>query len=206
MALYRPHPPQSVFERIEGTFEPSPELEAWAVETFIRPGAALQNPEHEHLQSARVGFVWTTVANSRHMNPIAGQAERPMFQGGKWAKRRQEMQMESWFGEVPDFVITIDANYARQCDDASFCALIEHELYHCGQAKNDFGMPKFTQSGLPVFAIRGHDVEEFVGIVRRYGVGSAAGATARLVQAGLEAPEIKPARIAAACGCCNAAL
>lgn len=204
--MSRPHPPAEVFDLSSPDFIPAGELKAWAFETFIRPGAALQNKDHEHLQSAELGFLWTVVANSRHMNPIAGQAERPMFQGGKWSKRRQELQMEQWFGLVPDFVITIDANYARQCDDASFCALIEHELYHCGQAKNDFGMPKFNKDGVPVFAMRGHDVEEFVGIVRRYGVGAAAGMTAQLVEAAGMSPEVEAARVKVACGSCNATL
>jgi hypothetical protein len=92
----------------------------------------------------------------------------------------------------------------RQCDDASFCALVEHELYHCGQQRNEFGGPKFNSMGLPIFGINGHDVEEFVGIVRRYGVGAAAGQTLALVEAAQRGPEISKATITAACGSCRA--
>nr|WP_271894430.1 putative metallopeptidase [Phyllobacterium sp. IY22] len=47
---------------------------------------------------------------------------------------------------------------------------MEHELYHAGQDRDSFGAPKFRKStGLPVFILRGHDIEEFIGVVRRYG-------------------------------------
>jgi hypothetical protein len=56
---------------------------------------------------------------------------------------------------------------------------------------DEFGCPKFNrQTGLPVFGMIGHDVEEFVGIVRRYGAGSAAGRTRDLVAAAKKKPEI----------------
>jgi hypothetical protein len=74
------------------------------------------------------------------------------------------MQIIGWFGDVPDFIITIDAEYAMSCSDAEFCALIEHELYHAAQETDPFGAPKFRKStGLPVFTLRGHDIEEFIG-------------------------------------------
>ncbi len=203
--MNRPKPPADMFGAEGADFRPAPELTAWAAETFIAAGSKLENPDHEHLRDATIGFLWTTVAASRHMNTIVGQAEMPRFQGGKWSKRRQEQQMEEWFGELPDFVITIDAGYAAQCDDITFCALIEHELYHCGQQVNEFGAPKFSSStGLPVYGIRGHDVEEFVGIVRRYGVGAAAGQTLALVEAAQCKPQIAKATASAACGSCKA--
>lgn len=51
----------------------------------------------------------------------------------------------------------------------SSAPLVEHELYHITQATDDFGAPKFNKEGQPVLKLRGHDVEEFVGVVRRYG-------------------------------------
>lgn len=186
-------------------FRPAPELAQWAKATFVERGSPLLNEDHEHLRDAHVGFLWTTVTAARHMHTIAGQAEIPRFQGGKWSKTRQELQMEHWFGDLPDFVITLDASYARQCDDVTFCALVEHELYHCGQQLDDYGAPRFnTSTGLPVYGIRGHDVEEFVGIVRRYGVGAAAGHTLALVEAAQQKPQIAKATVSAACGSCKA--
>lgn len=203
--MQRPLPPAELFGLDGEAFRPAPEVVEWLSGTFISADAELLNQDHEHLRDARLGVLWTTVPNSRQMLTVAGQAEKPMFQGGKWSKRRQEMQMERWFGEMPDFVITLDAGYALQCDDVSWCALVEHELYHCAQAVNEFGAPKFNQStGLPIFGIRGHDVEEFVGVVRRYGVGAAAGQARALVEAANNQPEVATARIAVACGTCGA--
>lgn len=104
---------------------------------------------------------------------------------------------------VPDFLITIDAHYAAQCDDAEFCSLIEHEMLHAGQERDMFGAPKFTKAGRPKFAMRGHDVEEFVSIVRRYGVGASAGSTRALVEAANQKPLIGGVQISQACGTCR---
>jgi hypothetical protein len=69
-------------------------------------------------------------------------------------------QMKDWFGCLPDFLVTVDV-VSGTFDDASFCALVEHELYHCAQATDAFGYPKFHRdSGDPIWGIRGHDVEE----------------------------------------------
>lgn len=169
----RPHPPELLLEPYVGIdyFVPSPELEEWVRKTFLDDSSPLFNEEHIHLRRADLRFLWTNVPNVKKMRVIAGEAERPMFRGGAWQKHRQEMQFQEWFGGMPDFVITLDAGFASQADDSSFCALVEHELYHCAQAVDEFGAPKFRQdSDLPVFAMRGHDVEEFIGVVRRYGM------------------------------------
>lgn len=200
----RPQPPASIFEPGSREFEPAPEIAEWAKTTFIAPAAPLHNPDHEHLADAHIGFLWTTVGLTRHMHAIAGQAEIPRAQGNKWVRGRAIQQLEEWFGEEPDFLITLDANYALRCDDASFCALVEHELYHCGQEKDAYGAPKFNSEGMPVYGIRGHDVEEFVGIVRRYGIGAAAGQSLAFVEAAKRGPEITQAVIKVACGSCRA--
>lgn len=196
-------PPASVFEAGAPSFTAAPDLAAWLSATFIEPGSPLHNPEHDHLRSALIGCLWTTIPNVRQMQPVAAQAEKPFFQGGKWSKARQEQQMAGWFGALPDFVLTFDAHYAVECPDATWCALAEHELLHCAQDVNEFGGPKFKRDGSPVFALRGHDVEEFVSVVRRYGVGAAAGRTADLVAAAVAPPEIAAASIAACCGTCG---
>lgn len=173
------------------------------METFIVEEAPLLNDEHAHLRFADIGFLWTNVSNGRYGKRIVGQCEpgepRAM---GKWAKARAEMQINDWFGTIPDFIITLDAIYATQCGDAEFMALVEHELLHAGQERDEFGSPKFRKSGAPAFAMRGHDVEEFVSIVRRYGVGAAAGETFALVEAAKNAPSIGAVSIAQACGTC----
>jgi hypothetical protein len=125
-----------------------------------------------------------------------------MFRDSGWQRGRKEQQFQEWFGRIPEFLITLDADYARQASDLEWCALVEHELYHIGQRTDDYGQPAFSKDGRPKLGIRGHDVEEFVGIVRRYGVGGAAGDTATLVEAANRAPEVGSVSIAHACGTC----
>lgn len=199
----RPRPPRSLMELEDPTisFVPAPELSEWFRAVFIEPGGPLYNPEHDHLQSASIGALWTRVSNSRAGRTVLGMAEpgdpRAM---GKWAKARAVQQVEGWFGRVPDFVMTIFADYADLCGDAEFCALIEHELMHMAQELDEFGAPKFRKNGLPAFTMRGHDVEEFVGIVARYG--ATATGVADLVEAANKGPTVGLASIARACGTC----
>jgi hypothetical protein len=184
-------------------FLPAPDLVEWFSATFIAQGAPLENEQHAHLAFATIGALWTNVSNSRAGRSIVGQAEFLKNAGGsrgKWGRAREAQQIEEWFGHVPDFLLTFDADYAAQCSDAEFCALVEHELCHCGQERDEFGAPRFTESGMPAFALRGHDVEEFVTIVARYG-GDAAHVRA-MVEAANREPEVALARIAGACGNC----
>ena len=201
----RPHPPAELFnpDDLTGSFVPAPEIEVWAREAFIAENAVLLNVEHAHLRSASLGFLWTNVGNARHGHRIVGQCEVGAPRAfGKWAKARAERQIVDWFGTVPDFIITIDALYASRCGDAEFCSLVEHELLHAGQELDGFGLPKFRRDGKPALAMRGHDVEEFVSIVRRYGVGAAAGETLALVEAARSKPTIASVVISQACGTC----
>ena len=183
-------------------FIPAPEIVEWATATFIEEGAPLYNPEHGHLEQASIGALWTNVANSRNGRMIVGQCETgdPMAMG-KWAKAKARIQVEQWFGSIPDFILTFDAGYASQCSDIEWCALLEHELLHAAQERDVFGAPKFSAStGRPVWAIRGHDVQEFTSIVRRYGADAAH--VREFVDAANQRPEIGHANIAHACGVC----
>ncbi|WP_420377075.1 putative metallopeptidase [Sinorhizobium meliloti] len=62
------------------------------------------------------------VENSRKRRRIIGQCEEGKPQGamGKWPCARAEMQVKQWFGVVPDFIITLDAECCRACGDAEF--------------------------------------------------------------------------------------
>lgn len=197
----RPLPPIDLIEAEEIRFEPAPDLIEWARETFIAEDASLRNEDHHHLNSAVLAALWTNVPNGRAGRRIVGQCEMSLPPAGKWLRGRIERQLLDWFGAVPDFLLTFDAGYAAECSDAEFCALVEHELYHCGQERDVFGAPKFRKTGLPAFAIRGHDVEEFVGVVRRYGA-DASGVRA-MVDAANKGPEVANVHIAQACGTCR---
>lgn len=159
--------------------------------------------EHSHLARAHIGALWTNCLNVKQMRRVAATAEAPFPRGNAWQKGRIEQQFREWFGAVPDFVITIDAVYAEECSDIEFCALIDHELCHCAQAKDEWGCPKFTQDGRPKFAIKGHDVEEFVSVVRRFGIAAAGESAVDFVIAASQKPQIAPADIARACGTCS---
>lgn len=207
MTLVRPRPPEDLLGAdgaVTATpIRPALDLEAWARATFIDEDGALANEDHAHLRDAHLGFLWCSIPNARQMNTVVGQCETCQFQGGRWAKARQLQQLAGWFGLVPDFLITLDAGFADQASDATFCSLVEHELYHAGQERDAFGAPKFRKDGSPALTIRGHDVEEFVGVVARYGVGAAAGQTAALVEAARLGPTIAAADLAGCCGTCG---
>lgn len=201
--MSRPRPPIGIFDNdAEPLFIPAPDLIEWARETFINDGAALQNEDHRHLQWANIGALWTNVPNGRQGRRVLGQCERGLPPMNKWGRARVERQLLDWFGQVPDFLLTFDAEYANDCGDAEFMALVEHELYHAAQERDAFGAPRFSkQTGKPIFGIRGHDVEEFVGVVRRYG--AAASGVQEMLDAANAGPTIAKVHIAQACGTCQ---
>lgn len=194
LALMRPTPP----ERLD-RFLPAPELLAWTEQTILAPGGALHNPDHAHLLDADLAFLWAPGAFEKAGRTVLGQAEQVMFRAGGWQKARQEQQMVEWFGRVPEFLITLAADYCATCIDVEFCALVEHELYHVGHARDPFGAPAFDKEGRPKLRIVGHDVEEFVGVVARYGASTE---VLRLASAAGAAPAVLRLNIARACGCC----
>ncbi|WP_341896480.1 putative metallopeptidase [Sphingobium sp. YR657] len=203
--LMRPMPPVDLVEpgilEMPDRFRPAPDVTEWIENAFLYDDAPLFNPDHRHLMDAQIGVLWTNCDNNRNMRVVLGQAElMPPMAMGKWQRARAIQQIEEWFEGMPDFLITLSAPAAAGMDDASFCALVEHELYHCAQNQDLFGMPKFKNDGSPSFGIRGHDVEEFVGVVARYGAGPAG--VAAMVEAAQHAPLVAPASIAGVCGTC----
>ncbi|VFR43568.1 FIG00956635: hypothetical protein [plant metagenome] len=172
----------------------------WIERQIIAPTGALHNPDHAHLQDADLVVLWAAESFGKAGRTVLGQAEQVMFRAGGWQKARQEQQMVDWFGRVPAFLITLAADYCGACSDVEFCALVEHELYHVAQALDPFGAPAFNKdTGMPKLRIVAHDVEEFVGVVRRYG---ATPDVRRLMAAVGQAAEAPALNIARACGCC----
>jgi hypothetical protein len=207
--ILRPIPPANIGNMDQGwplMFVPAPDMPEWAIKTFLDPDSKLYNPDHFHLFDAleeSIGFMWASSGFNSKGNHVIGFTEELVFRAHKWAKWRQEQQMNEWFGEsIPDFLITLDASYCAKCSDTEFCMLVEHEMYHIGQSYKD-GMPQFeAKTGRPKLEIRGHDVEEFVGVVRRYGAGHPEGRLSQLVKAGNSKPEIAQLDIQRACGTC----
>lgn len=166
-----PKPPLSCLEAVEPHFEASEDLRDWATETFIKGPGKLINEDHEHLVEANILFLWASYPELRNGQQVAGTAECYRPKAKRWADGREfELIRSFWYrpDEDPDFIVTLSAPYVRFASAAGICALVEHELYHCGQQKDRNGEPKFM-GGRPQWALRGHDVEEFIGVARRYG-------------------------------------
>jgi hypothetical protein len=197
----RPMPPASIMDLSDFgiRLSPAPEVWEWLQTEILSDTGSIHNEDHAHLIDADIRVMWASSAFSKKGRTVVGQAEEVAFRAGGWQKARMEQQMLDWFGDVPAYMITLAADYCSQCSDADFCALVEHELYHIAQAKDKYGALKFTQEGLPKLEMRGHDVEEFVGVVRRYG---ASPDVQELVDAANKPAEVGKLNISRACGTC----
>jgi len=194
----RPQPPSDN----DYGFEPDQDgLGAWAFETFIDHDGALHNPLHEHLEHASIGWLWTDEEAKNNGKIILGECRLVQPQQSRWSSAMAHFQIKGWFGTTPDFIITISAEAAREMDDVSFCALIEHELLHAGQALDEYGSPRFRRDGSPVYGLKPHDLEEFVSVVERYGAASPD--IAAFLAAADQKPSVGRASIGAACGTCH---
>jgi hypothetical protein len=186
-------------------FVPDDGVEQWIKRHIIKPGGALYNPDHIHLAEARIGVLWAGDMWARKGMVVLGSAEIPQAREGGWKRARHDQQLLEWFTEIPDFLITLYAPFCATASDTNFCALIEHELYHCAQQTDEFGSPRYSRdTGAPLYTIVGHDVEEFVGVVRRYGAEGVANERLRaLVMVAGRKPEVGQAQITGACGNCK---
>jgi hypothetical protein len=200
----RPLPPASLLELTDLSnfgirLIPAPEVWEWLQAEILTDTGSIHNEEHAHLIDADIRVMWASAAFTKKGRTVVGQAEQVAFRAGGWQKARMEQQMLDWFGDVLAYIITLAADYCADCSDADFCALVEHELFHIAQELDQYGAPKFTKEGAPKLCIRGHDVEEFVGVVRRYG---ASKDVQQMVEAANGSPEVSKASIARSCGTC----
>lgn len=201
--MSRPYPPTELVEEFAPYIKliPATGIMQWVTDNILGGDGELHNPDHAHLIDADIAFMWASSAFSKKGRTVLGQAEEVMMRAGGWQKARMEQQMYEWFGHKPDFIITLAADFCSQCTDMEFCALVEHELYHIAQDTDEFGAPKFYRdSGLPKLCMRGHDVEEFVGVVRRYGASSD---VQEIIDAASQPAEVAKINIARACGTCH---
>lgn len=98
---------------------------------------------------------------------ILGTMGLPVFQGAN--AKFGVFLLEAYHGAVPDFILTLDAEWWQGANEFEREALVFHELMHCMQALDREGEPRFTEEGMPVWAIRAHDIEAFDEETRRYG-------------------------------------
>ncbi|HCA5020448.1 putative metallopeptidase [Acinetobacter baumannii] len=210
MDQIRPFPPTDFMDQAEEEeairLIPAPDLKKWVVANYLTIGGPLYNPDHDHIaellhdKEEFLAFVWASSACMAKKRMVLGQCEKVMFNQGGWKKARQEQQMRDWFGYVPEYLITIDASYCDQATDRDFCALIEHELYHIGVERDEDGDPLISEmTGLPKHYLAGHDVEEFVGVVKRWGADES---VKRLIEVAKQAPFVSDVNISKCCGTC----
>jgi hypothetical protein len=199
--LIRPLPPEHLQE-IGFQVEPAKEIVDWARAMFIDEDAPFCNPEHEHLRQADIAALWTNAEYKDGLYPIAGTAELVRIAGKPWMQARQTDYLCLLFGRVPEFILTFSAPLAVKANHATFCCRTEHELFHCGQKRDEEGGRKFDPDGKPVWCLRRHDVEEFVGNMERYGVDACAPASREFVEAASRPPLIPGATLDAVCGYC----
>ncbi|WP_081003796.1 putative metallopeptidase [Pseudomonas amygdali] len=200
----RPMPPPSLLELSDLSdfgirLTPAPEVWVWLQAEILADTGSIHNEDHAHLIDADICIMWASSAFTKQGRTVLGQTERVAVRAGGWQKARMEQQMRDWFGDIPDFIITLAADYCATCSDADFCALVEHELYHLAQATDQYGQPAFTKEGAPKIKLQGHDVEEFVGVVRRYG---ASPDVQLLIDAANKPAEVGKLNISRACGTC----
>ncbi|SUD71201.1 Uncharacterised protein [Pseudomonas putida] len=162
--MARPLPPVDLLESLWLTLRPATGVWDWVQSEILTDTGGIHNPDHAHLMDANICVLWASSGFAKQGRVVLGQAEQLMFRAGGWQKARQEQQMREWFGDEPTYLITLAADNCAQCSDAQFCTRVEHELYHIAKATDEYGAPKFTQDGLPKLYLRGHDVEEFVGV------------------------------------------
>ncbi|HHP4716672.1 TPA: putative metallopeptidase, partial [Acinetobacter baumannii] len=90
--------------------------------------------------------------------------------------------------------------FCDKANDREFCALLEHELYHIGVERDEDGEMIFSSStGLPKHFLAGHDVEEFIGVTKRWG---ASQSVKRIVEAAKNPPFVSNLDISKCCGNC----
>jgi hypothetical protein len=151
-------------------------------EAFRLPGQDVTHPAtiahrlmkhqvHQHLGDNEVRFGWLMRLDQKDkggkMELGSVHAVKNMAQG---AFKDLFMQLlAGMLGDLPEFVIVLDAGWWQQASDMQREALIWHELAHVRQALDKYGAPRFDKDGLPVWALVEHDITAFNSEVERYG-------------------------------------
>lgn len=117
---------------------------------------------HEDLGPARIALAW----NSSWNPDVDGRVTL-----GK-CKRASDLDRElAQF----DFVILLRRSFWQnpQVTELQRTALLDHELHHAARKYDSNGDPTEDERGRPVWRTRRHDIEEFAGVVQRYGMWTA---------------------------------
>lgn len=200
--MERPLPPREMFRFDGPAFLPAAGMDTFVRATFFDPESPLFIEEHAILEQATFGYLWAAPEAQDRNRSIIGTAQLVRPPQKKWSTLRSWHQVFAWFGPI-DYLITLSAPYCidSTASDAEVLALIDHELCHCCQAEKD-GVPLFNrETGVPIWGMRGHDVEQFVGVVDRWGAGPSG--VVELVEAATRAPRFGEVDIRAVLGGCG---
>jgi hypothetical protein len=105
---------------------------------------------------------------TRDSRMILGTAQMPRVSGSLAGLFDQ--LLEDVCGYAPDFLILLNEAWWMQASDREREILVFHELSHCGQAIDRYGVPRVNkQTGRPILAMVAHDLEEFNAVAARYG-------------------------------------
>jgi len=104
---------------------------------------------HSHLVEAKIKYLFRTGSWSTQKRETWGKAQR--------------ISGQQAFLTGLDFVITVHMDVWEQLDEKERIALVDHELAHCCKGEDD-------PEGNPTWYIQGHDVEEFISVIRRHGL------------------------------------
>lgn len=126
-------------------------------------------PEFQVLKdgSPDVAFMFRQEPQFKGGRIILGTVHMPMVNGT--LSKLFDWLLEDKLGLSPTYLFMLDLEFWRGADPRRREILMFHEMKHCDQAVDQYGAPKFTRDGQPVWRLVGHDIEEFNEVVRRYG-------------------------------------
>lgn len=127
-------------------------------------------PEFRLLRDAQADIAVYMRADTkvRQGKQVIGTLALPAWQGAL-APFAAWLLAESREGGIPAYLMILDAQWWEGASAREREALVFHELMHAEQARDKEGEPRFDEAGLPVWAIREHDITAFNAEVARYG-------------------------------------
>lgn len=127
-------------------------------------------PEHEHLAryEPAVGFIIRQEPKIKAGRAILGTCFMPRVNGE--LSGLFDWSLGKTFGFFPDFLVMLDGHFWFNVSDREREIRMFHEMMHMAIAVDQYGALKFNRlTGDPVWALIGHDIEEFNAVVARYG-------------------------------------
>lgn len=130
--------------------------------------------EFRHLLDGEpiVEWLFKEIPTVRNNREILGTVYMPSVQGQ--LKPLFEWFMFKEWGYIPDYLVVLDDGYWEGASSKEREILVYHETCHMIIKTDQYGAPMFDKdTGVPKWALAGHDVEEFVKVVKRYGAHNA---------------------------------